>query len=762
MVKKYKVNNIFLKIVICIAFTFLFIWLASHTVNADVFFDGKNLKIRTVDIISSPLSYRTLGIDITRCATDQKQIHESRDYVSIDFNVDLLTTEEGERYDCHTYEVPIDRIIEAIEQKVREGLMSQTWADDIRAALDGGQPVYIKIDSRMYAKERVFLGTQGSEVINFISENKDQYFYISVDNGTGYGPIYYNYMPNLSARSDADIEDAKKPANVAEYIAPNTLFDAKVNRDSSGIVRGIDFTKAEMINNVFLSPMEELITGPYVNTPDVTGGEATSGKCRGGGVKIEDAYDWTVPKETIQSHYNQYILIGRKPETIPVSYEKEFVVYDHTADNYNPVDPAELGDYNDPTAIEASDTRVCPTFAMGNWSDKYDIRAGIPTTEDINVAVLADKWYACTNVWAKCVQKKYEHTIHYWWYTEPDDGSEEAKIESVDIDIPIGYATICYQYLDRPKIYNLTSIMIRNKAYISQVLQYNNDQEVVAKCTGSYNYEDITKKKIDNSNLSADFADGEQNPSVNWEPDDMKHFESMSGSGGDNPEEQNGEEVIPTNKGQFPKIKYPKDIKIENKEELNDRILKDIEEYRKLISKNIKTWNDELFIDDGEYIYMNNSKVEGCDFFDEEGRQSYKECLSSAGYVHDYLKHKDPSKERPLFNKTNPIDYNNQHIEGAIKISKIPYNAANGWYSTTIETGYSNAIIAGKPVVHQSKNWVPDGPLDPTPTRGTPVTPLDPDIPIEPEVPVEPEPNEPVSPETPEAENPNEDDSDVE
>lgn len=402
------------------------------------------------------------------------------------------------------------------------------------------------------------------------------------------------------------------------------------------------------------------IRGPYRNIPPITGGKASSGMLNG--VMIEDAYGWA-NKAGLRTHYNHYLLIGQGADIPDVSYDDELVCFDHTADNYK-------GGKKEASGPD----EVHPTFATGNWSDIYDIAKGIPTTETIKNRMLADEWYGYTWVWARCVQKKYEHKIDYWWEEgEYDDAAEDGGISIVHeiVDLPIGYATVCYQYLDRPHFYDFTHFDVWNDAYAGDHIVYEDgiNHEVDMQCISTHDYVDVT--------TPPETKWAEMDPDIDWSGNNEKHLEG----------------------GKFPpKPSYRQSRKLGSRAELEAAIIEDTKALQKLISDRVKTRNDYLYIGDGHYVYMNNDWVTGCDFFDYAGKIPYRECKKSSAYVKDYLPGHDVGA-KPLFD-TDPRDV---EMEGS---SDIPYDVANGLYFTETTVYYQRLITRTKGVeTHRSDNF---------------------------------------------------------
>ncbi len=387
------------------------------------------------------------------------------------------------------------------------------------------------------------------------------------------------------------------------------------------------------------------ILGPYINAPGVFGGD---GNLKSGinqiGSEIGN-YDWQ-NKSGIYTHYNHYLLIGQGQIEEPEEYPDELVTTDYTMDHYANIDANQ------------------PAFAMSNYSSEFDLSEGIPSSEYIENAFLADSWLANTNVYSRIVSKEYTYSITYIWLedegtdiTDPNNPDSTIHIpdyvlKSKAVDIPIGSAYVAFQYLTDTNVYDFTNADISNGAYDGDHVYYDDDNEIDVSCISTSEYKEIS---------------GEGDALATEEPDWLANTD---------------------NHVEFPtSINYRQYRRVNSESEIEDAVLEDRDAIRKLISENTRTRNDKLVIEG--YTFMDNSWTVGCNFFDNEP-SSYKDCTESSAWVYDYLQQTDT---RPLH------AYDPEDVTGT-KSVQIPATVDNGYYYTNMKVYYQRLINYTKSVLN--------------------------------------------------------------
>lgn len=385
--------------------------------------------------------------------------------------------------------------------------------------------------------------------------------------------------------------------------------------------------------------------GPFVNIPGIGGsdGNLDVGVMKDG--KSIEAFGFNI-NNGLKTHFNHYLLIGNGEIVEPKEYPDEFVTDDYTMDHYAGIDANQ------------------PAFAMSNYSSEFNLHDGIPSSEYIDNAFLADSWYGNTKVYARMISKQYSHTIYYKWtidnshygYADFDgDGDVEyGWIEDIDTDgtsrlLNIGTAYAAFQYLTDTHIYDFTNADIANGTYPGDHIYYDDSHEVPMTCIATSEYKDVAAHGV----LATEEPD--------WLAETATH--ATMGS------------FTYTNVHDFGLVSQAPDV--------DAQVAKDILAIRDIISRNTKTRNDKLVIDG--HTFMNNDWVSGCNFFDGEP-SSYKQCTQSAAWVHDYLQQ---SGTRPL-HAFDPADVTGtDHVQ-------IPPTVDNGQYPTSMKVYYQRLITYSK------------------------------------------------------------------
>ena len=306
-----------------------------------------------------------------------------------------------------------------------------------------------------------------------------------------------------------------------------------------------------------------------------------------------------------------------------------------------------------------------PAFAMSNYSAEFNLHDGIPSSEFIDNAFLADSWYGNTKVYARMLSKPYTHTITYRWqidngYWDPvdtdGDGVDDDQQWVNDIDtysesrlLNIGTAYAAFQYLADTHVYDFTNADIANGAYPGDHIYYDDDHEVPMTCISTSEYKDVAA----HGTLATEEPD--------WLADTEVH----------------------ATMGTFT-YKNAHDFGLVSaKPNIDAQAAKDILAIRDIISRNTRTRNDKLVIDG--HTFMNNDWVSGCNFFDGEP-STYTQCTQSAAWVHDYLQQ---SGTKPL-HAFDPAD-----VTGTDRV-QIPPTVDNGQYPTSMKVYYQRLITYSK------------------------------------------------------------------
>lgn len=394
-------------------------------------------------------------------------------------------------------------------------------------------------------------------------------------------------------------------------------------------------------------------TGPYVNAPGVYGGDGN--KVTGinsTGREIVDAYGWG-NKGGLKTHYNHYLLIGAGEVIPPVVLDDELVTYDYTMDHYAGIDANQ------------------PAYAMSNYSSQFDLSQGIPSSEYIDNAFLADSWYGNTNVYARTVSQPYNFNMTYRWrenhpYRQQYDSNGDGEIDDDDdwewvddwdtyaetYEIPVGTGYVAFQFLADTHIYDFTNADIANGAYDGDHVYYDDTNEVPMTCISTIDYKDVgtsvgtlMKEEPDwNANTDEHVKFGHINYAASR---DLGDFEE----------------------GSSPNIAA--------------EIIEDRDRIRAQISDSTHTRNDKLTIDG--HTFMKNDWVTGCNFF-EGDPGTYKACTKSSGWVNDYCLH---SGVRPLH------EYDPADVTGNVSV-QIPPTVDNGYYYTSMKVYYQRLITYSK------------------------------------------------------------------
>ena len=386
--------------------------------------------------------------------------------------------------------------------------------------------------------------------------------------------------------------------------------------------------------------------GPFVNVPGV--GE------KGGNYEVGVSIDGVSMKRYgfniengLKTHYNHYLLIGSGEIQEPKEYPDQLVTEDYTMDHYAGIDANQ------------------PTFAMSNFSSEFNLHEGIPSSEFIDNAFLADSWYGNTKVYARMLSKSYTHSITYRWQIDngyfgmkdtDDDGIDDTYGWIDDIDtysesrlLDIGTAYAAFQYLADTHIYDFTNADIANGAYPGDHIYYDDTHEVPMICISTNEYKDV----------AAHGALATVEP--NWLAETEPHVTM----------------------GTFT-YKNAHDFGlVSSKPNIDAQAAKDILAIRDIISRNTKTRNDKLVIDG--HTFMNNDWVSGCNFFDGVP-SSYTQCTQSSAWVHDYLQ---KTGTKPL-HAYDPAD-----VTGASHV-QIPPTVDNGQYPTSMKVYYQRLVTYSK------------------------------------------------------------------
>lgn len=388
------------------------------------------------------------------------------------------------------------------------------------------------------------------------------------------------------------------------------------------------------------------VWGPFYNVPGWGGsnGEQQVGVLEDGTSMAALGFNVA---NGLKTHFNHYLLIGNGQVEEPKEYPDQLVTDDYTMDHYAGIDANQ------------------PAFAMSNYSSEFNLHDGIPSSEFIDNAFLADSWYGNTKVYARMLSKPYTHTITYRWqidngYWDPvdtdGDGVDDDQQWVNDIDtysesrlLNIGTAYAAFQYLADTHVYDFTNADIANGAYPGDHIYYDDDHEVPMTCISTSEYKDVAA----HGTLATEEPD--------WLADTDVH----------------------ATMGTFT-YKNAHDFGLVSaKPNIDAQVAKDILAIRDIISRNTRTRNDKLVIDG--HTFMNNDWVSGCNFFDGEP-STYTQCTQSAAWVHDYLQQ---SGTKPL-HAFDPADVTGtDHVQ-------IPPTVDNGQYPTSMKVYYQRLITYSK------------------------------------------------------------------
>lgn len=381
--------------------------------------------------------------------------------------------------------------------------------------------------------------------------------------------------------------------------------------------------------------------GPYRNRPVDGGGMNDTGIDKDG-KSISEAYDWQ-NKEGLKTHYNHFLLIGNGEIKPVVELEDEFVTYDYTMDHYANIDANQ------------------PAYAMSNYSSEFDLSQGIPSSEYIDNAFLADRWYGNTNVYARTVEQEYKWSMTYswqtdegWWENDKDENGNDLGTQhwvpdivthvSPAYELPIGNAYASFQFLADTQMYDFTNADIGNGAYEGDHVFYDDTFEVPMECIATSEYKDIG-------------TSGKQliTGTLDWKANTGDHV------------------VFPAN------INYVNNRPVGSQAEIPQAILDDTKAIQEQISNATKSRNDKLKVDG--YIFMKNDWVTGCNFF-SSAPSSYTKCTESAAWKNDYMLQKGI---KPLH------EYDPTDATGNKKV-QIPSTVDNGYYYTSMDVFYQKLV----------------------------------------------------------------------
>lgn len=389
------------------------------------------------------------------------------------------------------------------------------------------------------------------------------------------------------------------------------------------------------------------IVGPYRNRPTDIGGGMNETGVDASGQEIAKAYGWRNPSG-LKTHYNHYLLIGNGKPVPPATLTDEMVISDYTMDHYANIDANQ------------------PAYAMSNYSAEFDLSQGIPSSEYITNAFLADRWYGSTNVYARTVEKDYTWNMTYTWQTDEGEFVDDVDADgnptgtqtwvpdivthvSSPYSLPIGKAYVAFQFLADTQIYDFTNIDIANGAYTGDHVYYDDTYEVPMECIATNEYKDI--------GTTGTIVSG----TIDWNADTDKHV------------------IFPEN------INYVNSRSVDSEADITQAIIDDTQAIRQQISNATQSRNDKLRIDG--HTFLNNNWVTGCNFFDS-APASYKQCTESSGWKNDYLQQ---SNTKPL-HAYNPTDAT------GTKNVQIPPTVDNGYYSTKINIYYQKLVPYNKSV----------------------------------------------------------------
>lgn len=380
--------------------------------------------------------------------------------------------------------------------------------------------------------------------------------------------------------------------------------------------------------------------GPYRNRPNDKGGKNETG-IDNTGQEIQNAYAWA-NKSGLKTHYNHYLLIGEGVVSPAVELEDEFVTYDYTMDHYANIDANQ------------------PAYAMSNFSSLFDLSQGIPSSEYIDNAYLADSWYANTNVYARTVEKEYKWSMTYSWITDNGQYVEDTDANGIGLgtytwvpdlvtnvspsyELPIGNAYVAFQYLADTQAYDFTNADIANGAYEGDHVFYDDTVEIPMTCISTSEYKNIGTGIVDTID------------EIDWKANTDDHV------------------VLPQG------INYVHNRSVNSANDIAQAIIDDTEAIRTQLSNATKSRNDNLTIDG--YHFMKDNWVTGCDF-GTAAPTSYKGCTHSSAWVNDYMLQ---SNIRPLH------EYDPRDVTGT-KSVQIPSTVDNGYYYTSMDVYYQKLV----------------------------------------------------------------------
>lgn len=471
--------------------------------------------------------------------------------------------------------------------------------------------------------------------------------------GEWYAAMLENAETTISGPVGRETTTTKWTISLEEVITMASAIDASWGEEIRNAAEGTGpavYIKLDCI--VFVYHGDVKYSGPYINVP----GEGGNGKLPIGinpatGKTLDQAEGWSGGTRGFETHYNHYLLIGSHADPEPIELDDEFVTYDYTMDHYAGIDANQ------------------PAYAMSNYSSLFDLSKGIPSSEYIDNAFLADSWYGNTNVYARTLGQHYDWDIYYyWWVTDgywgswywadqDNDGIDEtytrdwndtSHYEGDTYHIPIGDAYIAFQFLADTHIYDFTNADIKNGAYDGDHIYYDDTEEVPMTCIATDEYKDV--------GTSVGTLMTEE---PNWQANSDDHA------------------VLPE------RFSYRTRREVNSRSDVANAIIEDRDAIRQIIYNACKTRNDKLVIDG--HMFMNNDWVTGCDFFDGDPG-TYRACTHSSGWVNDYcLK----AGIRPLH------EYDPRDVTGNVTV-QIPPTVDNGYYWTSMKVFYQRLVTYSK------------------------------------------------------------------
>lgn len=364
--------------------------------------------------------------------------------------------------------------------------------------------------------------------------------------------------------------------------------------------------------------------------------------------QIQAAERWANPRG-LETHFNQYIFIGKEkeiPPTVPVADEEDY-------------------------RIATEETHL--KYTTGN-SSAYDLGEGIPGGENVTNNSTASRWYGKTNFHAHTdTEAKYwgiPWTFLLQWDggTDPITGQQIIRTETVtgtfdytpegDLAYPTMVAYVAYMYLDDPRFYDLDNMVVTNFAYPGSLNDpsYTSNRITPAECIASPDYVNIADENIGKKAIES------------WYPNNAKHIKWAAKPGG----RQSESSVCETREAAWNELlKWYDETRPSVQQEIYD---------------NTETKNDKLVIDG--VLYLKNDKVIGCNFKnlmpgDIFPAKRWKDCTHSSAVVKEY---KWGSLENPSINEPAAGD------GIASQTVTIPEDMDNGKYATCMEVAYTQMI----------------------------------------------------------------------